>query len=213
MSDNINVYFQENKKAFQFNPKLNKFICKSVHFKDRERFILAKKESKKPIVSVSEIVKLVNDVLISIEIKAVDEKLAIMNPSEVYYEKLKKRHHLADERDLVWLKFTTSGHIGVVACGNDIGFDLPRNESEYNEKVIEYNKYTKSYEDKWKYTTSGILVHSVGEKWDESFVLVFPLEPSKRACQYKRHEIETAIGNYLEKNNVPIIDFYSHNYG
>lgn len=37
------------------------------------------------------------------------------------------------------------------------------------------------------------------EKWDESFVLVFPLKSNEKPCQYKRHEIEIAIGNYLEK--------------
>lgn len=213
MIDNVEQYFRINPNAFQFNNKLNKDIGKSVHYKNKERFILAQKQKESPIVPVSDIVKLVNNLLESIGIKAVDEKMAKMNPNEVSYEELKKRYHLTDERDIVWMKFTTSGHVGVVACSNDIGFDLPQDKSEYNDKVNVYNKFSKMDEEKWKYTTAGILVHSVGEKWDESFVLVFPLECTDMSCQYKRHEVEIAIGNYLEANNVPIIDYYSHNYG
>ncbi|MEE1249860.1 MAG: hypothetical protein UHU19_11640, partial [Lachnospiraceae bacterium] len=84
---------------------------------------------------------------------------------------------------------------------------------DYNVQIKVYNKYKKCYEDKWKYTTSAILIHSIGEEWDESFVLVFPLEGIGKNCKYNRHQIEIAIGNYLLKNNVPIIDYYSHNYG
>ena len=206
MVENFEQYFQINPNAFRFSPKLNKNIAKSVHFKDRERFNLAKEQKNKPIVLVSDIIILVNDLLGSIGIKTVEEKLAKLNPNEVNYDELKKRHHLADERDIVWMKFTKSGHIGVVASSNDIGFDIPQNESEYNTQVKVYNKFRKCYEYKWKY-------HFVGEKWDESFVLVFPLESNEKSCRYNRHEIEIAIGNYLEKNNVPIIDYYSHNIG
>lgn len=212
MIDNFEQYFQQNPNAFWFNTKLNKNIAKSVHYNDRERFDLAKKQKDKQPISTSQIIKLINELLESIGIKPIDEIEAKMKPSEVNYGKIKESYHLADERDIVWLKFTKSGHIGVVAVSNDIGFDIPQDKSEYNDKIKVYNKFKKIYEDKWKYTSSGILVHSVNEKWDESFVLVFPLESNGMHCPYNRHEIETAIGNYLENNNVPIIDYYSHNY-
>lgn len=212
MVDNFEQYFQRNPKAFKFSPKLNRNVAKSVHYKDRERFDLAKEQKNKPIISVSDIIKLVNDLLESVDIKTIEERKAVMNPHEVDYAKIKNLYHLADERDIVWLKFTKSGHVGVVASSNDIGFDIPQEESEYNTQIVAYNEYKKRNEEKWKYTTSGILVHSVNEEWDESFVLVFPLESNEKPCQYNRHEIEIAIGNYLEKNNVPIIDYYSHNY-
>ena len=212
MINNYEQYFHINPNAFRFSPKLNKDIAKSVHYNDRERFRLAQEQKDKPTVPVSQIIKLVNDLLESVGIKPVEEKQAKMNPNEVNYDELKGKHHLVDKRDIVWLKFTKSGHVGVVASSNDIGFDIPQNESEYNTKIKVYNEFKKCYEDKWKYTTSGILVHYVNEKWDESFVLVFPLKSNEKPCQYKRHEIEIAIGNYLEKNNVPIIDYYSHNY-
>lgn len=212
MIDNLEQYFQLNPNAFRYNSKLKKNIAKSVHFKDRERFDLAKEQKDKPIISISEIIKLVNDLLESVGIKAIEEKHAKMNPAEVNYDELVKTYHLADKRDIVWLKFTKSGHVGVVASSNDIQFDIPIDESEYNSRIKVYNKFKKCYEEVWKYTTSGILVHSVNEEWDENFVLVFPLESNGKLCRYNRHEIEIAIGNYLERNNVPIIDYYSHNY-
>lgn len=109
------------------------------------------------------------------------------------------------------MKFTKSHHLGVVAAGNDIGFDIPASKDEYHVKVNKYNKYNNCYEQVWQHTSSGILVRSVCQEWDESFVLVFPLERSSKKCKYTRHEIEIAIGNYLEAMNVPIIDYYSHN--
>ena len=212
MVDNFEKYFRINENAFQYSPKLDQYIAKSVHFKDKERFELAKEQKDKSVIEVSDIVKLVNDLLESIGIKKIEENQAKMNPYEIDYEELKETYHLDDERDIVWLKFTKTGYIGVVACSNDIGFDIAQNESEYNTKIKVYNKYKKCYEDKWKYTTSGVLVHSIGEEWDERFVIVFPLESDSQPCRYNRHEIKVAIGNYLAKNNVPIIDYYSHNY-
>lgn len=34
----------------------------------------------------------------------------------------------------------------------------------------------------------------MNEEWDESFVLVFPLEKSNEFRRYDRYEIETAVG-------------------
>lgn len=212
MVKNYEQYFEVNPNAFQFSRKLNKDIAKSVHYGDRERFDIAKKQRDKSAVPISDIITLVNDLLDTIGIKTVDEKQVRLNPKDVKYDEIKKKHNLPDERDIVWLKFTKSGYVGVVAVSNDVGFDCPQYESEYNDRIKVYNKYRKCYEEKWKYSTSGILVHSVGEEWDDSYVLVFPLESKEGTCLYSRQEIEIAIGNYLEKNNVPIIDYYSHNY-
>lgn len=212
MNESLEKLFQVNPNAFQYSIKLNKRIGKSVHFDDKERFDIAKKQRDKSPVSISCIVELVNELFDLIGIETVDEKSAIMDPNNVNYEEIKKKHHLNDIGDIVWIKFTQSGHVGVVAVSNDIGFDIPRSAREYNDKIIEYNRYSKCYEKKWKYTTSGILVHSVYEKWDESFVLVFPLEWKEENCKYDRHMVEIAVGNYLEQKGVPIIDYYSHNY-
>ena len=90
MIENLEQYFQINPNAFRYNAKLNKYIAKSVHFKDRERFDLAKEQKAKSIVSVSNIIKLVNDILKFAGIKEIEEKQAKKNPSKVNYDELKK---------------------------------------------------------------------------------------------------------------------------
>lgn len=52
--------------------------------------------------------------------------------------------------------------------------------------------------------------HLLGESWDESYVFIFPLYNIPE--ELNRSDIESGIGNYLIANNIPIIDFYSHNY-
>lgn len=101
------------------------------------------------------------------------------------YSKIQKKFGLNHTKNILWLKFTQKGYLGVVAKGMDINF--------FNDN------------------TSGKLVNAVNDKWDESFVLIFPLTDS---ILNKRDtgEIERAIGNYLISKGVPIIDFYSHNY-
>ena len=66
------------------------------------------------------------------------------------------------------MKFACN-RVGVVACSNDINFDIPTTKDEYDEV-----NFTKTGKKKgWKYNTSGILVHSVNLKWDDSFFLYF----------------------------------------
>ena len=86
--------------------------------------------------------------------------------------------------DIVWLKFTTKGHLGVVAKGFDINYD-----------------YTNS---------SGVLINQVDENWDTTIVLIFPLT-SEILGNHTSGDIELAIGKYLISKKVPIIDYYSHN--
>lgn len=84
-----------------------------------------------------------------------------MNPSEVDYTLLKKEFELDDEKYIVWIKFTEDGFVGVIAVSNDINFDIPTNESVYDNKVWKYDEYTKKNELVWKYNLSGILVHKL----------------------------------------------------
>lgn len=133
-----------------------------------------------------------------------------MNPTVVDYKKIKNDYSLKNEKDIVWMKFTTSGYPGVVAVSNDINFDVPNNTSEYDLKVEVWDPYEKCKKSEWKHNSSGIIIHKLREQWDDSFVLVFPLKNIPYG--YSRHDIEKAIGNYLIKKNVPILDFYSHIY-
>ncbi|WP_461810592.1 hypothetical protein [Faecalimonas sp.] len=100
------------------------------------------------------------------------------------YDLIRNKFNLKSPSDIIWMKFTNKGHLGVVSRGFDINFD---------EKI-----------------SSGILVKEVGEKWDNSFVLIFPLL-AELTDKYSCEDLETAVGNYLISKGVPIIDFYSHN--
>lgn len=108
---------------------------------------------------------------------------------DVKYDIIKKKFDLQNVWDIIWLKFaidpdSQEKYLGVVALGNDISF---------------------SYK-----LSSGKLLIEVGQKWDESFVCIFPLTKDI-LNQNSRKSIETGIGNYLIENKVPIIDYYSHN--
>lgn len=86
--------------------------------------------------------------------------------------------------DIIWLKFTEDGFLGVVAKGRDINF----RENNTSSKMIE----------------------EACKSWNKEFVLVFPLINIPK--NLTANKIERMIGNYLIENNVPIIDFYSHNW-
>lgn len=101
------------------------------------------------------------------------------------YDIIKSEFELCSPNDIIWLKFTTDGYLGVVASGFDINF---------------------SYE-----CTSGRLVNSVGKKWYDKCVLIFPLTKDILSVHNKK-DMETAVGNFLIDKGVPIIDFYSHGY-
>ena len=113
-----------------------------------------------------------------------DEKLKKYTNWDTKYNVICDKFHLKQPYDIVWLKFTTKGHLGVVAKSFDINYD-----------------YTNS---------CGVLVNQVNEKWDTSFVLIFPLT-SEILGNHTSGDIELAIGNYLISKKVPIIDYYSHN--
>lgn len=57
----------------------------------------------------------------------------------------------------MWLKFVKSGHVGVVATSNDVNFQIPKNESEYDLK--------ESVNNDWKYNSAGIIIHKLGLEW------------------------------------------------
>ena len=209
MGVDFSDFFRKDQDAFYTNAN-GKMMCQSVHGKSYFRYEKAKKESAKDKVPREEIIEYVNELLFAIGIERV--VIPIMNPNEIDYSILKENFYLVEEQDIIWMKFTTDGHLGVVAQSNDIGFDVPTSNLDYDKKIMKYNSYKKKEEEKWEFTSSGILVHKLNKQWDESFVLVFPLGKVKVSCKYDRHDIETAIGNYLIYKNVPIIDYYSHNY-
>ncbi|MFI3805819.1 hypothetical protein [Vagococcus fluvialis] len=118
-----------------------------------------------------------------IKINGVHFNLSDKKNMKNFYDSLKNKYDLNDERHLVWLKFTKNGCLGVVAAGADINFDSEN--------------------------TSGKIINYVHEEWDEELVLVFPL--SKIGFGFRR-DIECGIGNYLLDLKVPILDKFSHMY-
>ena len=57
------------------------------------------------------------------------------NGINIDYKNIQKEFDLADVRDIVWMKFTSSGALGVVASSNDVNFQKPSSIKEYDEKT------------------------------------------------------------------------------
>lgn len=205
---------KKNKRFFEPNPDTppcnvtGDYRC-SVRFNNTYRLAKAKEQAVISTVDDNIIISYVNEFFKSIGMNMIKSP-KINNPQQIDYKKIKIENALADERDIVWMKFTKNGYLGVVAKSNDINFDIPLGVSDYDKKEWKYNSYLKKQELVWKNNSSGILVHQLGQEWDTSFILVFPLINIPDG--YDRGDIETAIGNYLINKGVPIIDFYSHNY-
>ena len=181
----------------------------SVHFGNTFRLEKAKEQARHRPVPVDAIIRYVNSFLASINMTVADYD-PVTRTADIDYQEIKARCGLVDERDLVWMKFTKDGYLGVVAAGSDVNHDIPASSEDYDVKEKVYNEYLKREQYTWKHNTSGILVHQLGKEWDETFVLIFPL--ADIPYRYTRGDIERAVGNMLIEKEVPIIDFYSHNY-
>lgn len=167
----------------------------SVYYGNRTRFVIAEEQAKLKSIEIQVIIDYTNEFL---ELLGMDSVITPKREKESFrndlYKEIKKNNNLKDERDIVWMKFTEDGFLGVVATSNDINFDIPLSEKEYNKK----------------HNTAGIIIHHLEKKWDESFVLIFPLKNIPE--ELKRGDVERGIGNYLIKKGVPILDFFSHRY-
>ena len=104
--------------------------------------------------------------------------------SDKKYTIIQEQFNLGFQKDLVWLKFTEDGYVGVVADSSDIN-----------------HSYT---------NTAGRLLREVNRTWDTSNLFIFPIT-SAMTKHKTRKQIENGIGKYLIYKGVPIIDFYSHN--
>ena len=191
-SENMQEYFAYD-AGTRFPPSKE---C-SVHGESDYRLLEAQKQAKKEPVPVERIIALVNEFLSAMGMRRAESPVRSV---PVNYAGLKQQYGLCSEKDMVWMKFTTDGYLGVVAVSDDINFDMPQSEAEYHMRNAQG----------WVHNTSGILMHQLGKTWDTSFVLVFPLAPIPEGKT--RGDLERAIGNYLIAKGVPILDYYSHNY-
>lgn len=182
--------------------------CQSVHGKSYVRYNKAKEQAKNRIVDKEKIIKYTIEYLRKIGITTTENPK--YDPKCIDYDKIQKEFELDDKGDLVWMKFTKDGYLGVVAVSDDVNFDIPQDCSEYDKKHIVYNPYKKRNEETWIHNSSGIIVHKLGKEWDESIVLLFPLKDIPNG--YKRTDVEEAVGNMLTEQKVPILNWYSHLY-
>ncbi|MCM1047203.1 MAG: hypothetical protein NC433_02110 [Clostridiales bacterium] len=183
----------------------------TVHYGKTKRFSKAIEQYGIPPIAKEDIIKWTNEFIMACGIEVMETENQIFTNKvsvEEFNKTTKERYSITNKRDIIWMKFANTGHLGVVACSNDVNFDIPSDKNNYDEK-LGYN---------WKYNTSGIILHYLNchnEKiieWDQSSFLVFPLrrlENGKNGNKF-RHQIETGIGNYLISKEVPILDYYSH---
>lgn len=107
------------------------------------------------------------------------------------YSKIKELAEIEDKNDIVWIKLNKNGCISVIGTSCDIYFT----------------------DNAKKNTSSGKINLYLEQEWNEDKVLIFPLKNlSKNPNNLDRSDIESGIGNYLISRDVPILDYYSHNY-
>ena len=184
-------------EAYRFIYSQNLMGSKSsVHTKNDFRFKRAEEQANLPKPSIEDIIEYTNEFLEILNMKKTESPI-VQNPNPDSF----------NNPDIVWMKFTCDGHLGVVAVGDDINFDISPSEKAYNETN---DGKPKSRKNDWKHNTSGIIVHHLGKKWDEKFILVFPLLDI--STDFSPRDIEAGIGNYLIDKGIPILDYYSHKF-
>ncbi len=179
----------------------------TVHNGSTTRFRRAEEQAKILPVDVDEITEVIYKefsefIAKPIKYKITESQIETNGVVTIDYKCLKDKYRLADEIDIVWMKFTKDNYLGVVADSNDINFDIPNDRNMYDEK---------RENGLWKYNSSGILIHYLGKEWDSSFVLICPI--IKFPEEKNRHFIEKSIGDFLIEKNIPILDYYSHKIG
>ena len=225
---NLDEYFKKDEEAFYINESgEKKFRGVLKYYGDTVRNDKAKEQSDDPPVPISQVFSYINEFIellrksngaleknIKKETIVLDNTIHTildngiiacgLNWNLPIYDKDKRKYIdwdykyniIKDEfglntpQDIVWLKFTTKGHVGVVAKGFDINFDKKTSDG--------------------KPISSSVLIEEVGQAWNKSFVIIFPLTPEILG-ERSVGELELGIGKYLIKKGVPIIDYYSHN--
>lgn len=164
-----------------------KYADKSVEDENSFRIKIAKEQLKKDKLDKVEILKICQEYfkLIGMENIKIIKYQYDVNMNRIkwgFYSGIKNDNGLADKNDIIWLKFTTDGFLGVVATSADINL---------NENY-----------------TSGKIISSLNKKWDKE-IIIFPLQNIPK--DLNRQRIESGLGNYLISKGVPILDYFSHN--
>ncbi len=96
------------------------------------------------------------------------------------YRKIRDEY---SQSDLIWMKFTSSGHLGAVGAGDSLHFDEEDPSSE--------------------------MIRVCGQDWDRSFVQVFPVRRTGGMPLLRRKDrdaVEMAVRRYLISEDVPVLD-------
>lgn len=105
------------------------------------------------------------------------------------YDVIKDKFNSGVAWNLLWIKFTSDGHVGVVASSFDINY-------------------------RYDYSCGKILREVIPDATWSDDILIIPLTSdviSNPWNRQRRLQLETGLGNYLISKGVPIIDYYSHN--
>lgn len=171
------------------------------YYNRRIRLIKAEEQAQLAPVPLEEIIGYINGVLKSLKIPVTDNPRVELSPdtsNNIDYEKIQIENGLENKNDILWVKFTKDGYLGVVTTGATVNFEVPPSADLYNAR----------YTENWLYNTAAIITHHLDKKWDTSFVLIFPLK--NMPSSYYAVDVEQVVENHLIDKNVPILDFY-HN--
>lgn len=163
----------------------------------------AKEQLKIESVSIEEIESILLECLKEKKIDGVVKRISLEG-THINYEQISEKCKTSDAGHLIWIVFLKDGHVAVVGAGKDIGFptkgkigtgyilDCLRIEG----KNVEWNKNEVII-----IPIKGLTTSSVG----------IPKDKEHYRCLLEcRNGVEHCIGEYLLKNNVPIINLYSH---
>lgn len=195
--ENLKVYFKVNSET----PAITDARC-SVRFGNRYRLEKARQQYAIEPMPIQKVITTINEFLRGLKMEEIEDPRR--NPCKINYKMIQKHYKLKNLNDLIWLKFDSLGHIGAVCASADVNLNIPPEGASTSEYCAKTEK------GEWRYTTSGIILHSLGEKWDDAFVLIFPLV--NIPIGLTRSAIERAVGNFLIARGAAILDFYSHEY-
>lgn len=151
-----------------------------------ERQNKAKEQYKCSITDKNTVCKIVEEALDEKNIKG---EILEINPKELDYKKVTD-----GSSHIIFIQFTTSGHIAVVGAGRDISFS--KNKS---------------------YGTWRIISAIDGVEWDDKYVIVIPIQNIKNYRIKKdenilsyRNGVEHYLGDYLLSKKIPILNYFQH---
>ncbi len=114
----------------------------SVHYGNKYRLDEARRQFSKTAVGSEIIIQYTVEFLENLGIEINNpEEIIVKDPLKIDYEHIQEKNKLVSPKDIVWMKFTESGHLGVVATSNDVNFDIPSNSCDYDIKEWRYNPY------------------------------------------------------------------------